>query len=138
MPATAPRLSFENAVGRLYEHPDGYALFQFKTGKRNLSDLQRLLTHVRRLLARNRWHRFLADQRLLAPFTPEEVAWLVLHWRDTAAQHPAGHYGAVVLAQDVFTRLAMSQVMQQANAGAMHFRRFETEADATAWLEQVG
>jgi hypothetical protein len=138
MPTAAPRLYFENAVGRLYGHPDGYALFRFHPGKRNLADLQGLLTHVRRLLELNRWNRFLTDHRLLAPFTPEEVAWIVGHWHDTAAEHPTGLYGAVVLAEDVFARLAMGQVVQQANSASMHFRRFETEAEATGWLEQVG
>ena len=132
----APRLYFENGVGRLYEHPDGYALFRFNAGQRRLSELQGLLSHVRNLLARNRWHRFLADQRLIAPFTPEEAAWIVGHWHDTAAQYPAGLFGAVVMAHDVFARLAMGQIVQQANADTMHFRRFETEAQATAWLLQ--
>ncbi|OGX87920.1 hypothetical protein BEN47_10355 [Hymenobacter lapidarius] len=136
-PAT-PRLYFENAVGRLYEHPDGYALFQYNDGKRTLSELQGLLSHLRNVLERNRWYRFLTDQRQLAPFTPEEIDWLVGHWRDTAAQHPAGLYGAVVMSHNVFTRLAMGQIVQQANTATMHFRRFETEAEATTWLAQVG
>jgi hypothetical protein len=41
------------------------------------------------------------------------------------------------MSEDVFTRLAMSQIVQQANTGSMHFRRFETEALALAWLEQI-
>jgi hypothetical protein len=138
MPAAAPRLYFENAVGRLYGHPDGYALLRFHPGQRQLPALRQLLTQVRRLLELHRWNRFLADQRLLAPYTPEDVAWVVDHWRDAAAQHPGGLYGAVVVAHDVFTRLAMGQVVQQLNGTSMHFRRFETEAEATAWLEQVG
>ncbi|GAA4054286.1 hypothetical protein GCM10022409_46670 [Hymenobacter glaciei] len=138
MTPASPRLYFENAVGRLYEHPDGYALFRFSAGQRKLSELQGLFRHVRHVLERNGWHHFLSDQRLLAPFTPEEVDWLVDYWRDTAAQHPAGLYGAVVMSHNVFTRLAMGQIVQQANTASMYFRRFETEAEATGWLEQVG
>lgn len=138
MSSTSPRLYFENGVGGLYGHPDSYAIIRFNAGKRKLSELQVLLTQVRQLLELNRWHRFLADQRLLVPFTPEEVAWIVGHWRDTAAQHPKGLYGAVVMAHNVFTRLAMGQIVQAANSAVMHFRRFETEAEATAWLEEIG
>ena len=138
MAPASPRLYFENAVGRLYGHPDGYAVFRFNAGKRKLSELQTLLTQVRRLLELNRWNRFLTDQRLLTPYTPEEVAWVVDHWCHAAAEHPGGLFGAVVMAHDVFARLAMGQVVQQANASTMHFRRFETEAEATAWLAQVG
>ncbi len=124
-------------MGRLYGHPDGYALCRFHTGPRKFSELQTLLTQVRRLLELNRWNRFLTDQRLLAPYTPEEVAWIVDHWRNASTDHPNGLYGAVVMATDVFTRLAMGQVVQQVNSAAVHFRRFETEAQATAWLLQV-
>lgn len=138
MPTASLRLYFENTVGSLYGHPDGYALFRFNPGKRELSGLQSLLIHGRDLLELNRWHRFLADQRQLAPFTPEEVALVANHWRNTSAQHPGGLYGAVVMSENVFTRLAMGQIVQQANTATMHFRRFGTEAEATAWLEQVG
>ncbi|OGX86486.1 hypothetical protein [Hymenobacter glacialis] len=136
-PATI-RLYFENAVGRLYEHPDGYALFQYNDGKHTLPDLQGLFSHLRNVLERNNWHHFLTDQRLLTPFSPEEVAWCVDFWRATAARHPAGLYGAVVMSHNVFTRLAMGQIVQEANGAPMYFRRFETEAEATAWLAQVG
>ncbi|MBC8085524.1 MAG: hypothetical protein H7Z21_20180 [Hymenobacter sp.] len=136
MLSAPPRPYFENAVGRLYQHPDGFALFRFKPGKRTFLELQGLLTQVRALLTRNSWHRFLADQILLAPFTPEEAAWIVTHWSTAAAQRPGGICGAVVLAQDVFARLAMGQVAHQANAQGMLFRLFETEAQAIAWLQQ--
>jgi hypothetical protein len=138
MAVAAPRLYFENAVGRLYGHPDGYALVQFQPGSRTFSDLQTLLTQVRRLLELHRWNRFLNDQRLLDPYNPAEAAWIVSHWRNTAAEHPEGLYGAVVMSHNVFTRLVMGQIVQEANSASMHFRRFETEAEATAWLKQVG
>lgn len=138
MAVVAPRLYFENAVGRLYGHPDGYALVQFHPGPRTFSALQTLLTQVRRVLEIHRWHRFLNDQRLLDPYNPEEAAWIVDHWRNTAAEHPAGLYGAVVMSHNVFTRIVMGQIVQEANSATMHFRRFETEAEATAWLQQVG
>ena len=138
MTPAAPRLYFENPVARLYGHPDGYALFRFNAGPRTFSELQALLTQVRRLLELNRWNRFLTDQQLLSPYSPEEAAWIVRHWRDTAAEHPTGLYGAVVMSHNVFTRLVMGQIVQQANSNTMHFRRFETEAEATGWLAQVG
>ena len=138
MPPAAPRLYFENPVGRLYGHPDGYALIQFHPGPRKFSELQSLFTQVRRLLELHRWNRFLTDQRLLDPYNPEEAAWIVDHWRSTAAEHPVGLYGAVVMSHNVFTRIVMGQIVHEANTAAtMHFRRFETEAEATAWLEQV-
>ncbi|ALW86884.1 hypothetical protein AUC43_18455 [Hymenobacter sedentarius] len=79
MPLAPPQLYFENAVGRLYGHPDGYAIIQFNAGQRKFSELQRLYTQLRWLLELHRWHRFLNDQRLLDPYNPEEAAWIVNH-----------------------------------------------------------
>ena len=136
-PSFTPKLYFENSVGRLLEHPEGFVVFAYKPGKRKLSDLQALLTHTRNLLERNQWHRMLGDQRLMAPFTEEEGAWIVDYWLDATRQRPGGIYGAVLLANDVFARLSMDQVMHEARASALTYRLFDSEDKAIAWLRQV-
>ena len=137
MPATTPKLYFENAAGRVLEHPDGYVIFQYHPGKRQLSDLQALLAHTSTLLQRNGWNRLLGDQRLMAPFTDEESAWIVDYWLDRSRHGPNGIHGAVLLAQDVFARLSNAQVMHDAKAAAMTYRLFDTEEAAVAWLRQL-
>jgi hypothetical protein len=134
MYSTSLPLYFENAAGRLLEHPNEYVIFQYHPGKREFADLQALLTHTGILLRRNNWYKLLGDQRLMAPFTPEESRWIVEYWLDTRHQRPGGIYGAVLLAHDVFARLSMNQVMHEAQAAAMTYRLFEDEAQATAWL----
>lgn len=135
-PAT-PRVYFENPVARLLEHPDGFVVFQYHPGKRKLTDLQAVLTHVGQLLTRNSWHKILGDQRLMAPFTEQESAWIVDYWLDHTRQRPGGIYGAVILANDVFARLAMNQMVHEAQAAALTYRLFDSEEKATAWLRQL-
>jgi hypothetical protein len=127
-------LYFENAAGRLLEHPDQYVIFQYHPGKREFADLQALLTHTGILLRRNNWHKLLGDQRQMAPFTEQERAWIVEYWLDARLQRPGGIYGAVLLAHDVFARLSMNQVMHDAQASSLTYRLFEDEAEAAAWL----
>jgi hypothetical protein len=43
MSASGLSIYFENAAGRLLEHPDGYVYFQYRAGKRTFTDLQALL-----------------------------------------------------------------------------------------------
>lgn len=128
------RLYFENAAGRLLEHPDGYVIFQYHAGPRKLHHLQALLTHTGQLLNRNGWYKLLGDQRLMAPYTDEESAYIVDYWLRPENQRPGGLYGAVILANDVFARLSMSQVMHEAQAAALTYRLFDDEAKAVAWL----
>lgn len=136
-PISTPRLYFENSVGRLLEHPEGFVIFQYLPGKRKLSDLQALLAHTRNLLDRNHWHRMLGDQRHMAPFTEEESTWIVNYWLDSPRQRAGGLYGAIILANDVFARLSMDQVIHEAKASALTYRLFDSEDKAIAWLRQV-
>jgi hypothetical protein len=135
--STTSKLYFENNAGRLLEHPDQYVVFEYKAGKRKLSDLQALLAHVRNLLDRNQWHRLLGDQRLMAPYTEEESTWIVDYWLDASRHRPGGIYSAIILANDVFARLSMDQVMHEAKASALTSRLFDSQDKAVAWLKQV-
>jgi hypothetical protein len=137
LPTTSARPYFENTAGRLLEHPEGFVVFQYHSGKRQLADLQALLTHTRNLLDRNHWHRLLGDQRLMSPFTEEESTWITSYWLDSTRQRPGGIYGAIILAHDVFARLAMNQVMHESKASALTYRLFDSEESAVDWLRQV-
>jgi hypothetical protein len=129
-------LYFENAAGRLLEHPDQYVIFQYHAGPRKFTDLQALLTHTGILLRRNKWHKLLGDQRLMAPFSEEESKWIVEFW--LAGSQQESLYGAILLAQDVFARLSMSQVMHEAQASSLTYRLFEDEVEAATWLRKLG
>jgi hypothetical protein len=139
MPPATLRLYFENPVGRLLEQPAGqYVVVQYHAGPRKLHELQAFLTHAGQLLSRQGWHKMLGDQRLLSPFTPEEVQWVTGFWLTSAQRRTDVLYGAVLLPHDVFARLVTSQVMNEAKAAAMTYRLFDEEAAAAAWLVQLG
>jgi hypothetical protein len=129
---------FQNAVGRLLEHPAGYIVFQYNPGKRPMASFQALVAHTGLLLRRNRWHRILADQRLMTPFTNEESAWVQNYWLDPANQPPGGLFAAAVLANDVFARLATGLMRQEVQSPVLTYRVFDNEVSAVAWLHQIG
>jgi hypothetical protein len=131
------RLYFENPVGRLLEQPLGnYIVVEYRAGARKFSEFQAFLTHAGQLLNRQGWHKMLGDQRLMAPFTPEEIEWLTDFWLTSAQRRTNTLYGAVLLPNDVFARLSVSQVMNEAKAAAMTYRLFDNEAAAVDWLTQ--
>ena len=136
MPSSTPRLSYENAAGQVLAHPARYVLLVYKPGPRSLADLQALITHIGQLLLRNNWYYILGDQRLMTPFLPEQSAWLVTYWQAYTQQRPGRLYVAVVLAQDVFARLAVSQLRQEISVANMTYRQFVDASAAAAWLAQ--
>jgi hypothetical protein len=133
MSAAAPTLLyFQNPVGRLLEHPQGYAVVEYQPGPRQLSDLQGLLAQLVRLLTQRGWDKVLADQRLMQPYTPEESEWIRANWLTRGVVFR----GAILLPHDVFARLASSQLVHEAKAASLSYRLFEEPADAVAWLQQ--
>ena len=135
MSATSPTLLyFQNPVARLLEHPQGYAVVEYRPGPRQLSDLQGLLAQLVRLLTQRGWDKVLADQRLMQPYTPEESEWIRANWLTRGVVFR----GAILLPHDVFARLASSQLVHEAKAANLSYRLFEEQAAAEVWLLGVG
>ncbi|MGI4834951.1 MAG: hypothetical protein ACRYFK_15975 [Janthinobacterium lividum] len=132
MPLSAATLRLENAAGQVLTHPTGYVVLIYKPGPRTLPDLQALITRITELLRTYNWYRILGDQRLMAPLTTAQTEWLVHYWQ----QH-GPLYAAVILAQDVFARLAASQLKQQISDTGITYRQFADEAAAVRWLGQI-
>ena len=136
LPTTPLRLYFENPVGRILEHPAGYAVIAYHAGPRDLYHLQAFLTHALHLLRRRDWNRLFGDQRQLLPFSEEESAWIVQYW---LSQQQQGRpiYAAVLLLPDVLASFPPAQQRQEAQAGVLTYRLFDDEAAAHSWLAQL-
>lgn len=129
-------LYYQNPVGRLYEHPDGYVVVDYSTGQRRLGDLQAFLNHLEHLLKRRNWNRILANQSLMTPFTEEESTWIREHWLAVSRALQQEMVAAILLPEDVFARLALSTMLQGAREGALLYRGFSDVQEAAAWLRQ--
>ncbi|TGD82564.1 hypothetical protein [Hymenobacter wooponensis] len=130
-----PLLYFENAMGRILEHPNGYALIRYHSGKRTLADVQDLLTNLGRLLQKRGWFKMLSDQRLLSPLSEEEQALALDYWQNRHFLFGAT-VGAVIMANNQSTRLSFARIREQAN-GSLRYRQFENELAADFWLTQL-
>ncbi|RPD45225.1 hypothetical protein DNI29_17690 [Hymenobacter sediminis] len=130
-----PILYFENAMASIYAHLGGYALLRYHPGARTLADVHQILTYTGQLLAQRGWHKLFSDQRLLSPFTEDEQALILDFWQARHFTH-GPTLGAVLLSQDVFTRLSFHAIREQAY-GALRYQVFEDEAEAASWLQQI-
>ncbi len=130
-------LYFENSAGRIWEEAEAYLRLEYKAGSRDAVQFRAILTHLMQAMSRNRWSRAMIDQRLMASYTPAERTWMSDEWLPRAVHEHGYRYGAALVAQDVFARLAMNQFVL-ANRSLPHtYRSFETEETALAWLESV-
>lgn len=130
MPTTY-RIYHENAAGRAVNDPLGFARLTYRAGG---DAFEALLGNVTRLLARRGDGGLLVDQRQMVPFTPDEQAYVIEQWLPRTVQEGGYRYGAVLLAEDVFARLATAQMVTAVRALPIGYRYFELEAEAVAWL----
>jgi len=129
-------LYFENSIGRIWEEPGGYLRLEYRAGAREIVQFRALLTHTAHALNRRQWNKILVDQRSMAPFSATEQDWMASEWLPRAVNEHGYRYGAVLVANDVFARLAMNQLVMATRTLAHTYRTFEAEEAAVAWLAQ--
>ncbi|HEX8330807.1 MAG TPA: hypothetical protein VF629_24965 [Hymenobacter sp.] len=134
MPQLVRSLYFENSIGRIWEEPGDYLRLEYRSGPRELIQFRALLTHTAQALVRRGWDKVLVDQRHMAPYSPVEQDWMTNEWLPRAVNESRYRYGAVLVAHDVFARLAMNQFMMASRNLPHTYRTFETEETALAWL----
>jgi hypothetical protein len=128
------RIYYENPVGRAVDDPLGFARLMYQPGVRPRDGFQALLGHVTQLMARREDGCLLVDQRLMTPFTPEEQEHVIQQWLPRTVQEGGYRYGAVLVAQNVFARLATSTIISAVRDLSITYCYFEEEAEAITWL----
>jgi hypothetical protein len=128
-------LYFENNLASVSSHPAGYVQLTYHAGECALQDLQVVLQHTGDLLQRRRWFRLLEDQHQLVPLTVEGQEVMAGYWQQQT--HVLGHplCVAVVLAKNVFTRLAAATLRHDLQAADIRYRLFHDAPTADSWLQ---
>ena len=132
--AVAPTIYFKNTVGGVWEEPAGYLRLEYYPGPRQETQFRALLTHARQAMQRHGWSRMLVNQQQMSPFTPAEEAWMTTDWLPQAVRESGYRHGAVVVAHDVFARLAMTGIVMTSRKLGHTYRNFEHEKEAADWL----
>lgn len=134
--AVIPTLVFENAALRVLKHPNNFVILQHKPGTRQLADVLAGFEQVGRLFNTHDWRALLSDQRLMSPITPTENAAVNEYLETYFNQRGRGMLVAILVAHDVFARLASSQFrhVEQHLSHAITYHLFEEEQQALAWL----
>ena len=72
----------------------------------------------------------------MSPSTEEETTWVAEYGLDVTRQRPSGIYAAVLLADNVFARLAATQLGYENEQAALTYRLFNDEDESATWLGQ--
>ncbi len=133
---TAPALTlvFENAAGRIEADPAGFMRSHWGPGLRTLADTQAFLRGLSQAMRQYSWPWVLINQVEMTTFTPQEQAWITQEWLPAAVREAGYRVGAIVLAADIYSRLATAFVTTNVHGLPIRYRSFDEETPAIAWL----
>ena len=131
-------LYFENSAGRVWEEPASYIRLEYRAGTREVAQFRALLTHTAQALSRRQWSKILVDQREMAPYNPIEQDWMTNEWLPRTVRENGYRFGAILVAHNVFARLATNQFIMASRELPHTYRTFEAEEAAVAWLREFG
>ncbi|MGI4969206.1 MAG: hypothetical protein ACRYGH_09650 [Janthinobacterium lividum] len=131
---SASTIYFQSPAGLVLEHSlDRYAELRYLPSKRQPGDLAALLTQLGRLLLARDWHKFLSDNRQMAPYSADEKQWFVSQWLPGMVPRPTPLTGVVVLPEQVVARLSFLEMSMKA-AGSLRYRTFQELDEALSYL----
>jgi hypothetical protein len=125
---------FKNSIGCIWEEPQAYLRLEYYPGPREEAQFRALLTHARQAMQRRSWSRLLINQQQMSAFTATEESWMTNEWLPQAVRENGYRYGAVMVAHDVFARLAMNSLLTTSRKLGHVYRSFEEETEAVNWL----
>lgn len=131
----ATTLLFENTAGQILTDPARYLRTYWLAKPRTLADTQEFLGQLLRALQQYGASKVLINQVDMLPFSPEEQAWVNQEWLPLAITTNY-RFGAVVVATNLYARLATAGITTSPHGLPMRYRSFDREDQAIAWLEQ--
>ena len=132
--APAPTLVFENAAGRVEADPAGFMRSYWGPNVRTLADTQAFMRGLSQGMRRYGWPWVLINQVVMPAYTPEEQAWITQEWLPAAVREAGYRAGAIVLATNIYARLATAFVTTNVHGLPIRYRSFDEETTAIAWL----
>jgi hypothetical protein len=131
---SASTIYFQSPAGLVLEHSlDRYAELRYLPSKRQPGDLATLLTQLGRLLLARDWHKFLSDNRQMAPYSADEKQWFVREWLSGMVPRPTPLTGVIVLPEQVVARLSFLEMSMKAE-GSLRYRTFQELDEALFYL----
>ncbi len=132
--APAPTLLFKNNAGEILADPAGFMRSHWGAEPRTLVETQALLNSLSAGLRQYGWSRVLANQVDMLPFSEAEQQWTVQQWLPQAVHEAGYRFGAVVVASNLYARLATASVTTSIQGLPMRYRSFDDETEAIGWL----
>ena len=89
MASFAPPIHYENAMGTIVVHSDGYALVSYYKVKWDLTQLRVFLEKLGSVLLLRGWQRILVDMRQIEPLSATEKLFLIEEWYSRKIARPS-------------------------------------------------
>ncbi len=133
LPRPQEALIFENAAGKLFYQPAGYARLAWAAERLPLATIQASYEQLLQLLQSTGVRRILSDHGQRAPLPIAAQEWLTTNWIPRAISLANTRHCAIVEGADPLHRLSTQSIVSSAPLG-FHFQRFDDFDAADTWL----
>ncbi|GGF22058.1 hypothetical protein GCM10011383_37120 [Hymenobacter cavernae] len=133
-------LVYSNKTGTLRADQEGkYLHLTWNEGIREDYQIQEMFSHVLRYIQETGWHKILINQRWMQPASVEVELWFRTNWLPRAVAAIGTCRAAIVVGQDVFTRLVTVSLMRESSlaissVSELQYCLFQREETALRWL----
>lgn len=136
LPRAQEKLYFESPAGRLYYNAAGYVHLVWSAERLSLTHIEAFYEQVLALLMSTGSRRILSEHGQRAPLLAEAQHWIASNWIPRAIGQAGARHCAIVEGANPMHRLSTQSIVSAAPAGLL-FKRFDTVAEAEAWLARV-
>jgi hypothetical protein len=133
LPRAQETLYFQNAAGKVFHNPAGYARLAWSADRAPLDAVKAFYEQVLSLLLNAGARKILSDHGQRAPLPGAAQSWLTENWIPRAMSQAHTRHCAIVEGADPMHRLSTQSVVS-ASPAEFVFRRFSTVDDAETWL----
>ncbi|MFD2717678.1 hypothetical protein ACFST9_03055 [Hymenobacter monticola] len=136
LPRAQETLYFQNAAGKVFHHPLGYARLAWSSERPPLDHIKAFYEQVLALLLNTNARKILSDHGQRTPLPAAAQSWLTENWIPRAMSQARTRHCAIVEGADPMHRLSTQSVVSSSPSGFV-FQRFSTVEDAESWLRSV-
>ncbi|MDO7847518.1 hypothetical protein Q5H92_14205 [Hymenobacter sp. M29] len=136
LPRAQETLYFQNAAGKVFHNPSGYARLAWSAERPTLDHIKAFYEQVLALLLNTGTRKILSDHGQRAPLPVAAQEWLTTNWIPRAMSQARTRHCAIVEGADPLHRLSTQSVVSASPTGFV-FQRFSNVEAAETWLRSV-
>ena len=130
-------LYLSSALATVFGHAGGYLRIEWNTVPMVSTDVRQLFQQILRLLRQEQLHKVFTERTTAPPLSGNDCEWMASEWIPQAAREAGLTHCAVVESQEEVASRANRLSNRNGCDRRLHFRFFDSFAQAETWIREA-